>query len=369
MLTLGTRRHAGLLAVANAATAGLFRLERLTVMKIIRRIPPPAAFMIVAATSLVPMTTAVAAGSSIPVPANIGTAEGTAALIKDAPKLSAGAYTLGMPADEAAAKMKADGMFNGGVGVRSSIGFKFSQLPDHPLVGGSYGVKNPPPAGGEDVGLLFTMYPSKPVVAGISRNLRFTPDTAPSVGNTVAELRKKYGPESGTDMNLLYWLFDYQGHPLSKGQMAELEKDTCLATGSASGGGGNAMNIVDTDWMGGKIERGYVGYLARTHSNPDPKSERSASAACLSTVRVDAYLTMSEPSGAKTGWSGKHVSAEKAADWARAANAVVESLLVTVRDIPLDYSASTVSRNTVLSGGEAEKQRKLDAAKKNKPNL
>jgi hypothetical protein len=329
----------------------------------------PVAFLIVSGISVVPMIPAMAAGSSVPVPANFGTAEGTDALIKNVPKLGAGPYTLGMPADEAGAKMKADGMFNGGVGVRSSIGFKFQQLPDHPLIGGAYGVKNPPPAGGEDVGLLFTMYPSKPVVAGISRNLRFTPDTAPSVGNTVAELRKKYGPESGTDTSSLYWLFDYQGHPLSKGQMAELEKDTCLAIGSAAGGGDKAMNIVDTDWMGGKIERGYAGYLARIHSNADPRSERSASPACLSTVRVDAYLTMSEPSGTKTGWSGNDIHPEKAADWARAASAVVESLLVTVRDIPLDYSAATVSRNTVLNGGAAEQQKKRDEAATRKPSL
>jgi hypothetical protein len=290
-------------------------------------------------------------------------------LIDAAPKLGAGAYVLGMPAAEATARMKADGMFNGGVGVRSSIGFKFAQLPDHPLVGGAYGLRNVPTGGEENVGLLFTMYPSKPVVAGISRRLRFTSDTAPSVGNTVAELRKKYGPESGTGMNLLYWVFDYQGHPLSKEQMAELDKGTCLLTGSAAGGGVSAMNIVDTDWMGGKIERGYVEYLARMHSNPDPKSERSASTACLSTVRVDAYLTMSEPSGRKTGWSGKNVNPEKAADWARAASAVVESLLVTVRDIPLDYSAATVSRHAVLNGGAAEQQRKRDAAKTRKPSL
>ena len=129
------------------------------------------------------------------------------------------------------------------------------------------------------------------------------------------------------------------------------------------------MNIVDTDWMGGKIERGYVEYLARIHSNPDPKSERSASPACLSTVRVDAYLTMSEPSSAKTGWSGNHVNPEKAADWARATNAVVESLLVTVRDVPLDYSAATVSRNAVLNGGAAEQQKKRDEAATRKPSL
>jgi hypothetical protein len=327
------------------------------------------AFMIASTLSLVPVIPAVAAGSSVPVPANSGTAEGTDALIKNVPKLGAGAFTLGMPADEAVAKMKADGMFNGGVGVRSSIGFKFSQLPDHPLIGGAYGVKNPPPTAGEDVGLLFTMYPSKPVVAGIGRNLRFTPDTAPSVGNTVAELRKKYGPESGTGMNLLYWVFDYQGHPLSKGQMAELEKYSCLLTGSAAGGGDSAMHIVDTDWMGGKIERGYAGYLARTHSNADAKSERSASPACLSTVRVDAYFTMREANGTKGAWSGKSLFPEKAADWARAANAVVASLNVTVRDIPLDYSASTVSRNAVLNGGAAEQQRQRDAAQTRKPSL
>jgi hypothetical protein len=337
-------------------------------MKTIRYMLMPMAFMIVSALSLVPMIPAVAAGSSVPVPANSSTVEGTAALIENIPKLGAGPYTLGMPADEAVAKMKADDMFNEGVGVSPSIGFKFAQLPDHPLIGGAYGVRKVP-AGGEDVGLLFTMYPNKPVISGISRNLRFTPDTAPSVGNTVAELRKKYGPESGTGLDLIYWVFDYQGHPLSKEQMAELEKNSCLSSGPAAGGGNSAMNIVDTDWMGGKISRGYVEYLAHTQSNPDPSSVQSGRPACLSTVRVDAYLTMSEPSGTQNGWSGNNVNPEKAEDWAGAASAVVEALNVTVRDIPLDYGAATVSRNAVLNGGAAEQQKKQDEAETRKPSL
>ncbi|MCZ2102985.1 MAG: hypothetical protein LC137_01235 [Burkholderiales bacterium] len=336
-------------------------------MKAIRRVPLRVALTIASVTAVGVAAPVAVAASAFPVPPNLGTAEGTAALIQNVPKLGAGPFALGMPADEAVARMKADGMFNGGVGVRPSIGFKFSQLPDHPLVGGSYGARKLPDGSGENVGLLFTMYPSKPVVAGVSRGLSFTPETAPSVGNTVAELRKKYGPESGTGTNLLYWVFDYQGHPLSKAQMAELEKNSCLSHGSAAGG--RAGGIVDTDWMGGKIERGYVEYLARIHSNPDPKSERSANPACLSTVRVDADFEMREPGGTQGAWGSKSLFPEKAADWARAANAVVESLGVTVLDIPLDYSASTVSRNAVLSGGAAEQQRQRDAAGTRKPSL
>lgn len=76
---------------------------------------------------------------------------------------------MGMPKDEAVAKMKADGMFNDGTGIRPSIGFKFEQLPDHPFIGGSYDVRKMQSGDREFVGLLFTTYPNEPVVSGISR--------------------------------------------------------------------------------------------------------------------------------------------------------------------------------------------------------
>lgn len=325
-------------------------------MKALRRIPLPMACIIVSAIALAgagAITPAAAAGSPIPVPANSGTPEGTAALIKAPPKLGAGPYTIGMPKDEAIAKMKADGMFKPGVGIRPSIGFTFKSLPDHPFIGGSLGGKNGQ-SGSEHVSLMFTMYPNEPVVSGITRSLRFTPATAPSVGNTLAELRKKYGPESGSNPNAPYWVFDYQGHPLSKEQMAELKKRGCLS--------GGALAVADTNWMAGKISKGYAGYLgpgsSATHASP----------ACLSTVRIDVYITMKKPSGNSQSW-GNQVSVMKAADWAGVASDLVADLVVTIRDTPLDYSAATVSRNAVLSSGAAAQQKERDAAKKRKPNL
>lgn len=360
MLTLGTHENAGLQTAVIAAMARLVGAETPTVMKPSRRVSLPAALMIAAGALLMPMTPASAAGGSVPVPANSGTPEGTAALIKTTPKLSAGDFTLGMPKDQAVAKMKADGLLNGGVGVRSSIGFKFEQLPNHPLIGGAYGSKSDKSGGGEDVGLLFTMYPNPPVVSGISRNLRFTPDTAPNVSNTLAALRKKYGPESGTgdtNSNTIYWVFDYEGHALSKGQLAELKKAGCLLRSAGAGGGNSAMNIVSSDDMGGKISKGY-----------HKMNNAFTSPACFSTVRIDALLKIRTPRGGNLGW-GDSAWVSKAADWARVADDLVTNLLVTIKDTPLDYSASTVSRNTVLRGGEAERQRERNAAAKNKPKL
>ncbi len=361
MLTQGIQENAERQTAVTTAMAKLVGAERLTGVKSSRRVSLPAALMIAAVTSLAPITPAMAAGSSVPAPANSGTAEGTAAIIKATPKLSAGDFTLGMPKDEAVAKMKADGMLNGGVGVRSSIGFKFEQLPNHPLIGGAYGSKSDQSGGGgEDVGLLFTMYPNPPVVSGISRALRFTPGTAPSVGNTLAALRKKYGPESGTggqNSNTIYWVFDYEGHPLSNGQLAELKKAHCLISSAGAGGGNSSMNIVSTDDMGGKISKGYL-KINNAFTSP----------ACFSTVRIDALVTIRKPRGGNKGW-GDSGWVSKAEDWAVVANDLVESLLVTIKDTPLDYSASTVSRNTVLNGGEAESQRERDAAAKKKPNL
>lgn len=119
-----------------------------------------------------------------------------------------------------------------------------------------------------------------------------TPATAPNVGNTLTELRKKYGAESGTGSNTLYWVFDYQGHPLSKEQMTELKKNHCLANGPGAGGGSTASNIVDTDWMSGKISRGYVEFMNSLGTG----QSLAASPACLNTVCVEADLEISKPS-------------------------------------------------------------------------
>jgi hypothetical protein len=299
-----------------------------------------AAFTIASAALLACVTPAMAAGSTIPVPANSGTVEGTAALIKAPPKLGAGPFTLGMPADEAVAKMKADGMFNGGI-TNPSVGFEFKQLPGHPLIGGAIGGRSVS-SGGESVTLGFTMYPNQPVVSGILRGLSFTPAAAPSVSNTLAALRKKYGPESGMTLaNGLYWLFDYQGHPLSKGQMAELRKAKCLAGGVGSIGP-SAL----------KISEGY-----------DKGQNRLA---CYNTVRVDADIQISDPSKS----SGPPITVSNAAEWARAASDRVDQLQVTIMNTPLDYSASMVTRTTVLNGGAALAQEKRDEVKKHKgPSL
>jgi len=289
----------------------------------------------------------------------MGTVEGTAALIKAPPKLGAGSFTLGMPADEAVARMKADGMTNRGAGL--TIGFTFDQLPDHPLIGGAAAARNVP-SGAESVGLLFTMYPNPPVVSGISRTLNFTPQTAPNVGNTLAALHKKYGPESASHATTLYWIFDYQGHPLSREQLAEAKKIGCPTGGPAADGGDSAYNIVDKAWMSGKISRGYAEYPSGGLAAP------SAFLPCFSTVRVVAYLKINQPGSRRGAW-GNTVSISKPGDWERASNALVENLTVTINDIPLDYSASTVSRNTVLNGGATQQQKQRDAAEKRKPSL
>jgi hypothetical protein len=290
-----------------------------------------------------------AAGGTIPVPANSGTAEGTAALIKAAPKLGAGAYTLGMPADAATARMKADGLFEDGF-ARPQIGFKYEQLPDHPLIGGAYGVKHDQSNATESVGLAFTAYPNTPVVSGITRGLGFVPDSAPSVANTLAALREKYGPESMSEYNQLFWLFDYQGHLLSKEQIADL--GNCAPQGPRTSGAAS-----DPDFLGNKISKGYVQAIG------------SYAPACYEVIRVTAHLDTSAPRGdGGNGW-GDSVYANAAKDWPNIANDLVSNLNVFINDVPLDYSASVVSRNTVLNNGEATKQQERDAASKRKPTL
>jgi hypothetical protein len=253
--------------------------------------------------------------------------------------------------------MKADGLFEDGF-ARPQIGFKYEQLPDHPLIGGAYGVKHDQSNAGESVGLAFTAYPNEPVVSGISRKLTFTPDTAPNVANTLAALRDKYGTESMSQSNQLFWLFDYQGHPLSKEQIADL--GNCVAQGPNTGGA-SGEDVNDPDFLGGKISKGYVEYTSGPYTQFKPS--------CYEVIRVKAHLDMSKPRGGNGSNWGDDVYAETAKDWPNVAGDLVSHLSVFINDVPLDYSASVVSRNTVLNGGEATKQQERDAASKRKPTL
>lgn len=277
------------------------------------------------------------------------------------PALATGNYRLGMPMDEAVSQLKKDNLLANPFS-RPQIGIQFRQLPNHPLVGAAFGTRTGKDGGRvETVGLMFTMYPNTPVVAAVTREMRYeSPAAAPSVANTLAALRKKYGPESGTfGQNTLSWLFDYQGRPLSPSQLALLQKSQCIVIGP---GRYEADNVVKQEVFGRKIASDYIETDGgvNDHVNHDP--------ACFRIIHLDAILGIRKPGGA-AGFSGDNVFAFKAQDWAGLSDDLVQSVTIAMRNTALDYAASAATRNAVLAGGQQNEQQQIDSARKNTPNL
>ena len=294
-----------------------------------------------------------ATGASLPAPPNSGTPQGTAAILKATPKISAGDFYLGMPRDKAIAKLKADGLLEDRT-AKPYIGFKFNQLPNQSFIGSSSGSKSVPVSiHREGVDLTYTTEPAKPVVTGIRRVVIYDPAEAPNVANTLEALRKKYGPESGIyeGTNELYWLFDYQGHHLSNAQVAQMKKNYC-AERTGEGGFSQPSDPAKAIAMGYAETNGGTTVYANQHLDPS----------CFAVIHVQAYLGIRKP-------DGNSVSVHNAADWVANSQNFVTEIRVMVRNVPLEYSASTVTRDIVLNGGTRQDQQKFDAAKKNRPSL
>jgi hypothetical protein len=289
-------------------------------------------------------TSAASGGTAIPIPANFGTAEGTNAIIKAAPKLSAGDFTLGMPADEAIAKMKAMGMLQGDESYANRY-FSMAHIPDHPLLGSVSGANDK-----EHIDLSLTMYPSAPAVSGIRRVTQFAEGTWPTVETTLAALRKKYGPETNKDAhdNALYWLFDYQGHKLNAAQYGILSRDNCQEDEPNI-----RFAIGETD-VGRRVSEGVpVG---------PPGSRSVGSAECMNVIVMKAVIGVVD--------AGSHMNLTADQGWDKINGSLVRGLDVFISDLPMYVSSITATRNLELGIVGAARQKELDAAKTRKaPDL
>jgi hypothetical protein len=333
------------LALPTVSHAGSF-LDKLN--DLVKKLPQPSSEQhpTAAGTQASPAAAkqASAPPAAIPDPPKSGTPEGTAAILKAAPSIDAGGFHLGMPADEAIARLKSRKMLTNprhepGIGVWT---FRIRQVPDHDFVGGAMGeVDN------ERVGLNFTMYPNPPVVSAVERSLSFARDKAPTVRNTLEALHKKYGPEtlSHLHMNTLIWLFDYQGHPLSKAQVETLERSKSACPQLTS-------NILFES----------IGYKNDSSERITQGIGDKARPGCFGLVSVKATL------GGESVDPGGMTSADKG--WDSISDVLVTSLSVYIFDIPLEYSASEVSRNLALHNGEVERQKEINAAQQRRaPSL
>jgi len=288
---------------------------------------------------------ALAAGPALNVPLvkDSGTLSTTSSLIKDIPPLSAGDFSLGMPADKAIALMKSKGMQMPNDSWNS--GFRITQIPGHDLVGGAHG-KMDATKGREDVYLRFTTYPSTPVVDQISRSIDTPVGQEPTVSTLLAALRKKYGPEtvrSGENLHMangydtVYWYFDYKGRPLKQALGSKKALDHYLYFCSANHGINDGLTMFR---QGYRIEGNFPGTKLSRHI-------------CYDTIVVIAKLSSADP----------YRNLNKVT-WAQNGDVPVRTVSVTITDKALDASAINTTRNLALHNQQIEQQKKLDANKK-----
>jgi hypothetical protein len=275
-----------------------------------------------------------AAAAPIPVPPDSGTVKGTGAILKATPDIGAGDFRLGMTVNEAIAAMKSLKMLSGPHSPEQGIWtFRISRMPGHELVGGAAGQ-----AGNENGRLNFTMYPNPPVVSAIERSVSYSGEKAPTVRAALETLRKKYGPEtlSYPDADVLIWLFDYKGHPLSKAQADRLKKEGCPQT--------TYDQVIEP-----------IGDEAASPNRITQGIEGIAKPVCYSLISVKAELN------GQSAVPGGPATADKG--WESISDVPMAGLTVSIYDIPLEYSAAEVSRKIALHNGELKKQKEGDSGK------
>jgi hypothetical protein len=323
--------------------------------------------------SILCLSSAFLLAAAIPVLAQTaGTAAQVETLIKAAPPLGAGAFTLGMPRDQALAKLKSSGLLNDR-NAEPEIGVNFRQLPNQTMFGGSFGTTQPgAPQGTEQVYLLYTTYPTRPVVSGIVRSVIYNPSNAPNVTNTVSALKAKYGAASVTlDYNVMTWVFDRSGHPLSPGDVQKLKQARCLE--ASTDGFIGAAHVAD-QYLGGQARKNYLGQkiasgYVPSHGGINDRGSTGTplNPVCLGVTYVHAIFYVRKPSN-RAGF-GDNDNVQNAGDWSRFGNDLVSNLTVYIMDAPLDYAASEASRAAVLGGGAQQEQQQMNNAAKNAPKL
>src|SRR6476660_2197623 len=196
---------------------------------------------------------------------DFGTPEGTAKIAAKAGLLDLVGIKLGMPVKEAVDALKAH---NAGFKPAPNILYEYEALPGVVM---TPELVAPNPAGptasaGDYFNLFVTYAPNEAFLWGIVRNLGFgRQDNRPTVENTLAGLRKKYGPESTRQPGgeRLIWIYDAQGQQVM-GAKADDIYSKCSQTwavnsGGESGGGNrpNANHELSNSIFDQQLKQGY----------------------------------------------------------------------------------------------------------------
>jgi hypothetical protein len=292
---------------------------------------------------------AASSAAGIPAPANFGTVEGTNALIKAMPDISAGDFKLGMSAQKAIDLMNAKHMLENHNPALHDFYFRMAQIPDQDLIGGVTG-----DADGENISLNFTMDPSETVVSAIRRGISYAEGTGPTVAVTLDALRKKYGPESFADANndRLNWFFDYQGHRLSDAQYKTLAADGCHTDSPNI-----RYDIGNRDSAGRYVSEGVK------INTPGVRGSKSDNPECFDVIAIRAVLR-AEEAGTNRLLSARYQG------WDKFGVGVLTTLDVIISDTPATVSSILATRDLALHNGDIAASKALEDAKKRKaPSL
>ena len=195
---------------------------------------------------------------------DFGTPEGTTKIAAKAGFLDVVGIKLGMPAKEALNALKAH---NAGFKPTANTLYEYEALPRVVM---TPELVAPNPAGptasaGDYFNLFMTYAPNEAFLWGIVRNIGFGREAdRPTVENTLAGLRQKYGPESTRQVNSrLIWIYDAQGQQVM-GAKADDIYSKCSQTwavnsGGESGGGNrpNASHQLSNSIFDQQLKQGY----------------------------------------------------------------------------------------------------------------
>jgi hypothetical protein len=226
---------------------------------------------------------------------DFGTPEGTAKIAAKAGFLDLVGIKLGMPVKEAVDALKAH---NAGFKPAPNTLYEYEALPGVVM---TPELVAPNPAGptasaGDYFNLFITYAPNEAFLWGIVRNLGFgREDSRPTVENTLAGLRKKYGPESTRQLNSrLIWIYDAQGQQVT-GAKADDIYSKCSQTwavnsGGESGGGNRptANHQLSNSIFDQQLKQGYY-YGTGGYGSPGGM--------CHAHSVVDVYYLHATPAG------------------------------------------------------------------------
>ena len=228
--------------------------------------------------------------------AEFGTPEATAKIAAKAGFLDIVGVKLGMPVKEAVAAVKAH---NAMLKLEPQAKLEFEALPGvvmTPVLASTKNVSQASDPGAEYLGLLLTYAPNEAFLWGISRNLGFGREySRPTVEDTLAGLRKKYGSESTKQVNSrLIWIYDAQGQQVM-GAKADDIYSKCSQTwavnlgGDAAGGNRpDANKRFSNSYFDQQLTQGYY-YGTGGYGSPGGM--------CHAHSVLDVYYTHAIPAG------------------------------------------------------------------------